>query len=183
MEAMAVPWSGRRQRRQRRRRAEGIVHFLIARLELVLVASFTELVNHCLFDMNLYIHHFVLFGQSQVTVILTGTWPLIVLILPPWTNQRFMICLVNVAFCYWTLFVSLTWSNRVFAPAPRDDFDIQSPIWLNLVIFSCASVDDRTANVWLTDVAWLYWTTFSPWRGEVKRLWLNSTDLFGCPYL
>ena len=90
--------------------------------------------------MNLYRSSFLLFGQSQETVILTGTWLWICLILPPWTNQRLGDSFLNT----WLIFIGL----RLFP-------------WRGVT--ECLPRPHETT--WTTESAWPYWLSWRCQRG------------------
>lgn len=97
-----TPSSGTRERRQRRRRAEAIVHFLIVLAKLP-VASITDLVS----QRAIAIYIGLMDGSK----------------LPAWMIQRSSFLRENVAKLYWLIFVCLTWIKpfQISISGPTED--------------------------------------------------------------
>ena len=118
--------------------------------ELVLVASFTKLIINRVSLVWIYID-LLSFCLGRVK--------------RPWFSRAldfgfawfchrgringWVILLEHVADFYWTSFVSLTWSNRVFAQAPRDDLNDRVRLTLLVILEMPAWMIRRLLFVWM----------------------------------
>ena len=173
MEAMEVPWSGRRKRRHKRNRAEGIVHFLIVVWNLIL--SFVSVLRSTDEPVSLRYGFSGFYTKKKTSSSIDGDRELHGSLTLDWLwfchhgqiNGWWFVCR-NVASCYWLLFVSLTWLKpRVFGRPHRR---LATASVIDRLTIYAASMDDPTATSWLSDVACFYWSASSTWRGEIKCL-------------